>query len=451
MKPSLPKGTRDFGPEQVYRREYIFRTIRDAFERYGYTPIETPAMENLQTLTGKYGEEGDQLLFKILNNGDYLAKADQDALRAGDSTRMLPSIAKRGLRYDLTIPFARYVVMQQHALSFPFKRYQIQPVWRADRPQKGRYQEFYQCDADVIGSDSLVYEAELIRLYDEVFAELGIRVDIRYNNRKVLAGLASVLGISDQFTDMTIALDKLDKVGWNGVLEEMTRRGIAAERAEPLVDLIADPDPEKLRHMLSHDPTGHLGMQELDTLTSYLSEIKLQNSFTLDLSLARGLNYYTGIILEVKAMDTPMGSIGGGGRYADLTSVFGLKGLSGVGISFGADRIYDVMEVLDLFPKEAAHHLQVLAIVIEEKDMPHAFGLVQKLRDEKIFTDLYPEAAKLQKMMKYANAISAKHVLILGPEECASGKYTLKNMADGTQIQVTFAELIPLLRGSEIR
>jgi histidyl-tRNA synthetase len=451
MKPSLPKGTRDFGPREVYRRDYIFRTIQHAFERYGYAPIETPAMENLQTLTGKYGEEGDQLLFKVLNNGDFLAKADPAALAAADSQRLAPSIAKRGMRYDLTIPFARYVVMNQHALHFPFKRYQIQPVWRADRPQKGRYQEFYQCDADVIGSASLVYEAELIRLYDEVFTALGIRVDIRYNHRKMLSGLASVFGLSEQFTSMTIALDKLDKVGWDGVRDEMARRGVAPSRSEPLLSLIADPDPIRLRETLSVDVTGQQGIRELDTLQAYLSEVQLNNSLSLDLTLARGLNYYTGTILEVKACDTPMGSIGGGGRYADLTGMFGLSGLSGVGISFGADRIYDVMEALDLFPEEAARRLDLLAIVFEEKDISFAFGLIQKLREAGIPADMYPEAAKPQKMLKYANAVGARHVLILGPEECTSGQYTLKNMETGAQLKADLPNLITSLREGQIR
>ncbi len=446
MKPSIPKGTRDFGPEQVDRRQYIFSVIRDTFIRYGFRPIETPAMENLQTLTGKYGDEGDQLLFKVLNNGDFLSKADADALAELDSVKVLPTIAKRGLRYDLTVPFARFVVMQQHALTFPFKRYQIQPVWRADRPQKGRYQEFYQCDADVIGSDALMYEAELIRIYDEVFHALGIPVEIRVNNRKLLAGLAAVCDMGTHFGVMTVAIDKADKIGWHGVREEMLRQGISAESADKAIGYLESPDLEVMRPELSQDPLGVIGLQEMDTVMSYLKGAPLHNELVLDLSLARGLNYYTGCILEVKALNVEMGSIGGGGRYADLTGIFGLEGMSGVGISFGADRIYDVMEQLDLFPATAVSNLKVLMMAFDAKDHVFAFEMLGKFRAEGIAADLYPEAAKIQKMMKYANAIGVQYALLIGEQERLSGRYTLKNMADGTQQSLDLESVISLLK-----
>ncbi len=446
MKPSIPKGTRDFGPEQVDRRQYIFSVIRETFIRYGFRPIETPAMENLQTLTGKYGDEGDQLLFKVLNNGDFLSKADGQALAALDSSKVLPTIAKRGLRYDLTVPFARFVVMQHHALSFPFKRYQIQPVWRADRPQKGRYQEFYQCDADVIGSDALMYEAELIRIYDEVFHALHIPVEIRVNNRKLLSGLASVCGISNHFGAMTVAIDKADKIGWGGVREEMLRQGINAESADKAIRYLETPDLETLRPALSQDTQGAAGLLEMDTVMAYLADAPLHNTLVLDLSLARGLTYYTGCILEVKALNVEMGSIGGGGRYADLTGIFGLEGMSGVGISFGADRIYDVMEQLDLFPKAAVSNLKVLLMTFDGKDHVFAFEMLRKLRAEGIAADLYPEAAKVQKMMKYANAIGVQFVLLIGEQERLSGRYALKNMTDGTQQSLDLESVISLLK-----
>lgn len=433
MKPSLPKGTRDFNPEQVERRNYLFGIIREAFVRYGYRPIETPAMESLQTLTGKYGEEGDQLLFKILNNGDFLAKADEALLSAKDSQKILPQLSKRGLRYDLTIPFARFVVMQQHLLSFPFKRYQIQPVWRADRPQKGRYQEFFQCDADVIGSASLTYEAELIRLYDEVFTQLKIPVVIHLNNRKILAGVAELCGLKEDFTTMTAAIDKVDKVGWDGVRTELINRGIDAYRADRLVELIDRPNLDTLREKLAGVPEGLAGLEEVDQVMAYLEDKPLGNKLVLDLSLARGLDYYTGCILEVKAKDVAMGSIGGGGRYADLTGVFGLKDMSGVGISFGADRIYDVMETLELFPKQVENYLDVLILALDAEALTGCFHLLRQMREWGVRSDLYPEAAKIQKMMKYADQIRTKHVLFVGEQERQSGQFTLKNMHSGEQ------------------
>lgn len=446
MKPSLPKGTRDFGPEQVDRRQYIFSVIREAFVRYGYRPLETPAMENLATLTGKYGDEGDQLLFKVLNNGDFLSGADPAALDARDSGRTLPGISKRGLRYDLTVPFARFVVMHQHELAFPFKRYQIQPVWRADRPQKGRYQEFFQCDADVIGSDALMYEAELVRLYDEVFHRLGIRVSIRVNHRRLLAGLANVCGLGDRFQALTVAIDKADKIGWDGVREELQRQGIAEDAAARAVELLEQADLEALRPRLSADPEGAKGLEEMDTVLGYLAGSPLHNRLDLDLSLARGLSYYTGCIFEVKALDYAMGSIGGGGRYADLTGIFGLKGLSGVGISFGADRIYDVMEGLELFPAQAVSNLQVLVMAMDREDHGYAFGLLSQLRAAGIAADLYPEAAKVQKMMKYANAIGAAHVILIGETERQSGRPTWRNMANGEQESLDIQEIISRLQ-----
>ncbi|MBK7341918.1 MAG: histidine--tRNA ligase [Saprospiraceae bacterium] len=433
MKPSIPKGTRDFGPDQVDRRQYIFSVIREAFVRYGYRPIETPAMESLDTLTGKYGEEGDQLLFKVLNNGDFLSKADAQAWADRDSNRIVLSISKRGLRYDLTVPFARFVVMNQNDLSFPFKRYQIQPVWRADRPQKGRYQEFFQCDADVIGSDSLMYEAELIRLYDEAFHKLGIPVEIRVNNRKLLASLAAVCGIGNRFMDMTMAIDKADKIGWEGVRREMVERGIPEAGADQVIHYLAHPDLETLRPVLSGDPEGLAGLAEMDQISHYLEGVKLTNPWILDLTLARGLNYYTGCIFEVKAIGVEMGSIGGGGRYADLTGVFGLKGMSGVGISFGADRIYDVMDMLNLFPANAVTSLKVLICAFSAEDHLYAFRVLNQLRDAGVSADLYPEPVKLQKQLKYANSLGVPHVVLIGETERESGLLTCKNMVTGDQ------------------
>lgn len=451
MKPSLPKGTRDLGPDQVDRRQYIFRVIREAFVRRGYRPLETPAMENLATLTGKYGEEGDQLLFKVLNNGDFLARADDRALEERDSKRILPSISKRGLRYDLTVPFARYVTMNRHELAFPFKRYQIQPVWRADRPQKGRYQEFYQCDADVIGADSLMYEAELIRIYDEVFNRLGIPVEIRLNNRKLLAGLARICGLEAHFVPVTTAIDKADKIGWDGVREEMHRIGLPQAGVDRIIGYLSAAEDPAWRRDLAADEEGALGLSELGTIHAYLEGQPLHNPLVTDLTLARGLTYYTGAILEVKALGVEMGSIGGGGRYADLTGLFGLPGLSGVGISFGADRIYDVMETLGLFPESAMNRLQVLVMALDATDHGFAFRLTEQLRSAGLVADLYPEAAKLQKMMKYANARGAAHALLIGEEERRSGRFTLKDMTTGDQQSLDMEGIISTLSATRIR
>ncbi len=445
MKPSIPKGTRDFLPEQVRKRNYLFDIIRKVFVRSGYQPIETPSLELLSTLTGKYGEEGDKLLFKVLNNGDFLDGADQQALEQRDSARLAASIAKRGLRYDLTVPFARFVVMNQHELPFPFKRYQIQPVWRADRPQKGRYQEFYQCDVDVVGSDSLMYEAELAGIYDQVFAELGLKVRILLNNRKILAGMAEVAGISDRFTDMTIAIDKLDKVGMDGVRKEMTQRGIPEDSFSTIEKLLETQTLEAWKTELAASATGMKGIEELETVFAYLGEMALSNEVVFDPTLARGLSYYTGCIFEVRALGAQMGSIGGGGRYDDLTGIFGLPNVSGVGVSFGAERIYDVMEELNLFPSGISEDLQLLFIAFDEATHRYAFRALKRVRAAGIAADLYPEPAKLKKQMKYANDRNAPFVVLIGEEEMSSNMLTFKNMHSGEQERLRLDEIISRL------
>ncbi|MEL7250839.1 MAG: histidine--tRNA ligase, partial [Bacteroidota bacterium] len=432
MKPSIPKGTRDFLPQQVNRRNYIFDTIRSVFVKYGYQSIETPVMENLSTLTGKYGEEGDRLLFKVLNNGDFLKKADAAALEAGDSSKLIPSISKRGLRYDLTVPFARFVVMYQNDLSFPFKRYQIQPVWRADRPQKGRYQEFYQCDVDVVGSNSLSYEAELVQIYDEVFGELGMKTVTRINNRKVLAGIAEVAGIPDQMVTMTVAIDKLDKIGLEGVTNELRNREIGEEAIERITSILEIKDLDTLATALVGSETGLEGVEEIKTVFSYLEDYEWQNQLLFDVTLARGLNYYTGCIFEVNVdtnahPDVKMGSIGGGGRYADLTSVFGMKNTPGVGVSFGAERIYDVLEELNLFPQEDSAALKVLFIAFDAASHRYAFRCLNQARAASINADLYPDPVKLKKQMKYANDRNVPYVVLIGDQEMESGELSFKN------------------------
>jgi len=383
-KPAIPKGTRDFLPAEVKKRAFIFNTIEQVFQTYGYLPIETPTMENLSTLTGKYGEEGDKLLFKVLNNGDYLAKADANALAAKDSTKLTSSISKRGLRYDLTVPFARYVVMHQNDISFPFKRYHIQPVWRADRPQKGRYQEFYQCDVDIVGSKSLMYEAELVKIYDEVFAKLGLSTVTKINNRKILFGLAEANDIADQFLDMTIAIDKLDKIGEEKVIEEMTNRGIPQAAAKEILSMLTIKELDILAEKFATSETGLKGIEELKTFHNYSDRQALHNKLEWDITLARGLSYYTGCIFEVKVdtavyPDQKMGSIGGGGRYDDLTSMFGMRDMSGVGISFGAERIYDVMEDENLFPADVAKDLDVLLVAFDQESHLYAYDVVRHL------------------------------------------------------------------------
>ncbi len=442
MKPSVPKGTRDYLPAEVYKREFIFNTIKKVFEEFSYVPIQTPTMEKLSTLTGKYGEEGDKLLFKILNNGDYLSKADQDALANKDSQKLVSSISKRGLRYDLTVPFARYVVQHQNDLYFPFKRYQIQPVWRADRPQRGRYNEFYQCDVDVVGSESLIYEAELVQIYDQVFSALGIDVTIRVNNRKVLFGYAESLGLEDLFMDMTICLDKLDKIGEEKVIEEMVKKGIEQVKAEKIISYISAESLNDLETAFANSPTGQKGLAELREFHSYLDLVKCTNKVKFDPSLARGLNYYTGCIFEVEANDVEIGSIGGGGRYDDLTSVFGLKGVSGVGVSFGFARIYDVMNELELFPKALANTTKVLIVCMDQEHLTYGFTIGTRLRSAGIATDIYPEAKKLKKQLGYANSKQIPYAIIIGEEEINSNTVQLKDMETGSQRQLSLDEVL---------
>lgn len=446
MKPSIPKGTRDFNPEQVFRRNYIFGIVREVFERYGYQPIETPSMELLSTLTGKYGEEGDRLLFKVLNNGPFLDKADQAALQARDSRKLIPSIAEKGLRYDLTVPFARYVVMHQHELSFPFKRYQIQPVWRGDRPQRGRFQEFYQCDVDVVGSPSLMYEAELVQIYDEVFQRLGLEVVIKFNNRKVLYGIAEAAGIPDQFADMTVAIDKLDKIGPQGVRTEMLQRGIPETAIDTIEKILAVTDPLALKPLFANSPEGLKGIEEIETFYTYFNPAQAVNEVRFDITLARGLSYYTGCIFEVQAKGVEMGSIGGGGRYDNLTGVFGLEGVSGVGVSFGADRIYIVLEELGLFPPNTAGSLRLLFVAFDEAAHRYAFRCLNQVRAAGINAELYPEPAKLKKQMNYANNRGVPFVALIGDEEMAAGQVTLKNMTTGEQERVDLSQLIDRLK-----
>ncbi|MFN4253528.1 MAG: histidine--tRNA ligase [Saprospiraceae bacterium] len=446
QKPSIPEGTRDFGPEQVRKRQYIFDTIRAVFVKFGFQPLETPAMENLSTLTGKYGEEGDKLLFKILNNGDYLKDAPADLLEKKESEKLTKHLSKRGLRYDLTVPFARYVVMNRHALTFPFKRYQIQPVWRADRPQRGRYREFFQCDADVIGSDSLLFEAELAQIYDEAFARLGVPVSIKLNNRKILYGIAEAAGCADRFVDMTVAIDKLDKIGIEGVRKELAERGIGAESVSVIEKVLATPTLDALRPLFAASETGLLGIEELARVFRFLEKTTLQNEVVFDITLARGLSYYTGCIYEVAAKNYQMGSIGGGGRYADLTGVFGMPGLSGVGISFGADRIYDVMEGLNLFPETLAESLQILFVSFDEATFEFAFDCLNRVRAAGIAAELYPEPGKLKKQMEYANKRAVPLVAIVGESEVQSGQLTVKNMKTGEQTAMGVEALVKGLK-----
>ena len=433
QKPSIPEGTRDLGPEQVRKRTYIFDTVRAVFVKFGFQPLETPAMENLSTLTGKYGEEGDKLLFKILNNGDFLSGADADALAAKNSGKLTASIAKRGLRYDLTVPFARYVVMNRGTLSFPFKRYQIQPVWRADRPQRGRYREFYQCDVDVIGSDSLLYEAELVQIYDEAFAKMKLPVVIKINNRKVLFGIAEAAGIADRFMDMTVAIDKLDKVGMDGVRKELSERGIPESAISILEKVLATPDITALKPIFANSETGLKGLEELERVFQLLSKSPLQNELKFDITLARGLSYYTGCIFEVSAKDYQMGSIGGGGRYADLTGVFGVPGLSGVGVSFGADRIYDVLEGLNLFPENLSESVKIMLASFDEPAFDYAFQCATQLRAAGVSVEIYPEPGKLKKQFEYAAKRGIPFVAIIGESEMEAKTLTIKDQKSGEQ------------------
>ena len=451
QKPSIPKGTRDFGPVEMAKRNYIFDTIKEVYALYGFQQIETPAMETLQTLMGKYGEEGDKLLFKILNSGDYMNKVSDEDLHSLNSLKLAAKLCEKGLRYDLTVPFARYVVQHREELQLPFKRYQIQPVWRADRPQKGRYREFYQCDADVVGSVSLLNEVELMQIVDTVFTKFGVRVCIKINNRKILTGIAEVIGEAEKIVDITVAIDKLDKIGLEKVNEELRNDGIseeAIEKLQPIISLSGSNEEklEVISQVLAGSETGLKGVEETRFILDTLKAVGLNNEIELDLTLARGLNYYTGAIFEVKALDTPMGSITGGGRYDNLTGIFGLPGLSGVGISFGADRIYDVLNALDLYPKEAVNSTQVLFINFGETETAYCLPIVGKLRQAGIRSEIFPDKAKMKKQMSYANAKNIPFVVLAGENEMAAGKVTLKNMESGEQALVTAEELIATVK-----
>lgn len=450
-KPNIPKGTRDFGPVEMAKRNYIFDTIKSVYALYGFQQIETPAMETLHTLMGKYGEEGDQLLFKVLNSGDYLKKISDDELAERNTLKLQTKLCAKGLRYDLTVPFARYVVMHRDELQLPFKRYQIQPVWRADRPQKGRYREFYQCDADVVGSDSLLNEVELMEIVDTVFTKFGVRVQIKINNRKILTGIAEVMGEKDKIVDITVAIDKLDKIGLDNVNEELRNDGIpeeAIEKLQPIIKLEGTND-EKLdviSKVLNESAIGLKGVEETKFILNELKKVGLNNEIQLDLTLARGLNYYTGAIFEVKALDTPMGSITGGGRYDNLTGIFGMPGLSGVGISFGADRIYDVLNALDLYPKETITGTQLLFINFGEKETEYCLPVVNQARKAGIRTEMFPDSCKMKKQMNYANAKNIPFVALAGENEINAGKFTLKDMTTGEQCLISAEELINRLK-----
>ncbi len=443
QKPSIPKGTRDFSPVEMAKRNYIFDTIREVYALYGFQQIETPAMENLSTLMGKYGEEGDKLLFKILNSGDFL-KGSPLSPADGSANALAAKICEKGLRYDLTVPFARFVVQHREELTLPFKRYQIQPVWRADRPQKGRYREFYQCDADVVGSESLLNEVELMQIVDTVFSRFGVRVCIKINNRKILSGIAEMIGQADKIVDITVAIDKLDKIGLDAVNAELAENGIPAEaieRLQPIIELKGTNEEkiQTMKEVLKDSATGLKGVEETEYIISHLKGLK--NRVEVDLTLARGLNYYTGAIFEVKALDVEIGSITGGGRYDNLTGIFGMPGLSGVGISFGADRIFDVLNQLDLYPKDAISTTKVLFVNFGEREMEFCMPIVGKLRAAGISTEIYPDAAKMKKQMSYANAKQIPYVAIVGETEMQEGKVTLKNMETGEQQMLTADEI----------
>lgn len=451
-KPGIPKGTRDFSPVEMAKRNYIFNTIRDVFHLYGFEQIETPSMENLSTLMGKYGDEGDKLLFKIQNSGDYFSGLTDEELLSRNATKLASKFCEKGLRYDLTVPFARYVVMHRDEISFPFKRYQIQPVWRADRPQKGRYREFYQCDADVVGSNSLLNEVELMQLVDEVFARLNINVSIKINNRKILTGIAEIIGEADKIIDITVAIDKLDKIGLENVNVELASKGIPEEaiaKLQPII-LLSGTNSEKLnvlKTVLADSEVGMKGIEESEYILSCLSATGLRSEIELDLTLARGLNYYTGAIFEVKALDVQIGSITGGGRYDNLTGVFGLSGVSGVGISFGADRIFDVLNQLDLYPKDAVNGTQLMFVNFGEKEAAYCLPVLMKARAAGIRSELYPDAAKMKKQMGYANDKHIAFVAIVGENEMNEGKLMLKNMETGEQHLVDADQLIATING----
>ena len=445
-KPSIPKGTRDFGPSEMARRNYIFDTIRKAFRLFGYTPIETPAMENLSTLMGKYGEEGDKLLFRILNSGDYLKDVAVEQLQAKDSLSLIPKISEKGLRYDLTVPFARFVVQNRNEIQLPFKRCQIQPVWRADRPQKGRYREFYQCDADVVGSDSLWTEVELLSLIDEVFSNLKVRVAVKLNNRKILTGIAELIGESDKIVDITVAIDKIEKIGVEKVSEELLSKGISEDAVKKLLPILqlsgSNYDKiNQLENILKDSESGVKGVEELKWVVQQFDSVGHQCGLDVDVSLARGLNYYTGTIIEVKALDVEIGSITGGGRYDNLTGVFGMPGISGVGISFGADRIYDVLNQLNLYPESISESVKVLFLNFGEKEAAESMKLVKQLREKGVSAELYPDQAKIKKQMAYADSLNVPYVAIIGESELEENKVLLKDMTSGNQEKVLVTEL----------
>jgi len=449
-KPNIPKGTRDFSPVEMAKRNYIFNTIREVYALYGFQQIETPAMENLSTLMGKYGEEGDKLLFKIQNSGDYFKELTDEELLSRNATKLASKFCEKGLRYDLTVPFARYVVMHREELALPFKRYQIQPVWRADRPQKGRYREFYQCDADVVGSDSLLNEVELMQIVDTVFTRFGIRVCIKINNRKILSGIAEIIGEADKIVDITVAIDKLDKIGLDNVNAELASKGISQEAIDKLqpIILLSGTNAEKLATLKSELAASEIGLKgvvESEFILNTLATLGLKNEVELDLTLARGLNYYTGAIFEVKALDVQIGSITGGGRYDNLTGIFGMPGISGVGISFGADRIFDVLNQLGLYPKEAVTGTRVLFVNFGEKEMAYCLPILARLRAAEVSAEIYPDSSKMKKQMAYANAKAVPFVAIVGENEMAEGKVMLKNMTTGEQSLLAIDELVSAL------
>ena len=450
QKPSIPKGTRDFSPAEMVRRNYIFDTIKDVFRMYGFQPIETPAMENLSTLMGKYGEEGDKLLFKILNSGDFISKVPQEMMDERNSNNLTTKISEKGLRYDLTVPFARYVVQHRNDISFPFKRYQIQPVWRADRPQKGRYREFYQCDVDVIGSNSLLNEVELVQIIDEVFQRLQINTVVKINNRKILAGIAEAIGEADRIIDITVAIDKLDKIGIEKVNAEMLAKGIsqsAVEKLQPILELKGKTEEKlaQIETVIGDTEIGAKGISEMKTLFGYLDTFRLKSDVELDLTLARGLNYYTGAIFEVKSKDVQIGSICGGGRYDDLTGIFGLPDVSGVGVSFGAERIYDVLVQQDAFPAESLETTKAMFVNFGRKEEAYCLPVLAELRKAGVNAEIFPESAKMKKQMTYANRKQIAHVILAGDNEMEAQKFTLKNMETGDQQLLSAEELIKIL------
>ena len=451
QKPSIPKGTRDFGPSEMARRNYIFDTIKQVYQLYGFQQIETPAMETLGTLMGKYGEEGDKLLFKVLNSGDFLSKVSDEELQERNALHLAAKLCEKGLRYDLTVPFARYVVMHRDELQLPFKRYQMQPVWRADRPQKGRYREFWQFDGDIVGSDSLLNEVELMQIVDTVFSRFGVRVQIKINNRKILSGIAEVIGAAEKIVDITVAIDKLDKIGIDNVNQKLREDGLSEEQIEKLQPIISlegtnDAKLDTIAQVLAASETGLKGVEETRFILDTLKTVGLKNEIQLDLTLARGLNYYTGAIFEVKALDVQIGSITGGGRYDNLTGIFGMPGISGVGISFGVDRIYDVLNAIDCYPKDATNGTQLLFINFGDRETAYCLPAVAKAREAGIRTEIFPDSSKMKKQMSYANAKQIPFVALAGENEIAAGKLTLKNMLSGEQQLLNIEEIINLLK-----